>query len=794
VLANQNSPYSDTASTYLERGLAVLPCKPGAKFPGRFTAADGWMTAYNWQTYCDRLPTNFETSIWERWPDAGVCLALGRASAPKGMQLIAVDIDTEEPSEVAAIRACLPGSPVRKKGAKGETEFYLAPDSVPNRPYNDATKRRMLDLLGHGRQTVLPPTIHPDLGEPYRWTSLDTLENFDVADLPVLPADIADRLGEALAPFGHVDPPKLGGGSADPDAEASTHRQLNDAALANLSAWVPSLALFRCEQKGGGYRAVAHWRPSSSGRPLSSRAKNLIISADGIRDKGAEEGYTPLDLVMSACEADLDTAFRWLQERVAPVAPIKLTAKVQVEEVEQTAAPEPAPKQGNLASLRLATFMGEPVQPCAANDTDDDCLAEFSLEHEPGLLGDLARWSQIYAYRPVREFAQPAALAVLSALFGRRWATPTGLGLNLYIVAIADTGGGKDALIGAPRALLVAAGFRHLLGPGDFSSDAAIEKSLRSRPSQIMLLDEFGKLAQAMMGRNAPAFAKLAAKALLEIYPRSQPGSEWTGKARASDEHDAAADPIYSPTLSLLGVSTPEGFFDGMSQATLDDGFLNRLTVVRASKAGQRQRDPARLTPPSYLLDALREAHEASQSEGNLAAGASRIAGAAPSIQFAHWADDEAISAIEAVETWEDDLGDQGRRGVAGRAAEQVQKIATLRALARDPGGPLVSAEDVNWAFAMVRASIADIEAGAREMMAGSEFEALVQAVERAVAGAGPEGIKWSYLVRAKGVSKADDRLVDAAVKRLVSAERVWQIGPGGKRLRLRRLDEQMPD
>lgn len=429
-----------------------------------------------------------------------------------------------------------------------------------------------------------------------------------------------------------------------------------------------------------------------------------------------------------------------------------------------------------------------------SSPTLETAQSRFDLDNEPGLLGDIARWSQTSAFRPVREFAQPAALATLSALFGRRWATPTGLGLNLYIVAVAETGGGKDALIGAPRALLAGAGFRHLLGPGDFSSDAAIEKSLRTRPVQLMPLDEFGKLAQAMMGRNAPSFAKLAAKALLEIYPRSAPGSEWTGKARASDEHDCAAEPLYSPTLSLLGVSTPEGFFEGMSQENLNDGFLNRLTVVRAGKAGERQRDPSRLTPPPALVDALRAAYEGSMPEGNLVGAALRDAGSVPTIKFAKWADDAALAAIERVEAWEDDAADNGRRGVTGRTAEQVQKIATLRALSRNPADPAVEGADITWAFEMVKASVAEIERGARENMSGSEFEALVNAIERAVIQADDAGIAWSHLVRVKGVSKADDRLVEAAVKRLESAERIWRTGAAGKRLKVRRPDERRDD
>lgn len=424
-----------------------------------------------------------------------------------------------------------------------------------------------------------------------------------------------------------------------------------------------------------------------------------------------------------------------------------------------------------------------------AQDAHNDCPAvavgraapTFDIEHEPGLFGDVARWSQTYAFRPVREFAQPAALAVGAALFGRRWATPSGLGLNLYQVAIAETGGGKDALLGAPKALLAKTGLRHLIGPGDFTSDAAIETALRARPVQLMPLDEFGKLAQAMMGRNAPSFAKLAAKALLEIYPRSQPGSEWSGKQRADPARDNAAEPVHAPTLSILGVSTPEGFFEGMSQQTLDDGFLNRLTVIRTGAAGPRQRDPARLEPPAELVKRLQDAYGASAA-GDIAEAKSRVATVAPKIRCARWADQSAIAALEEVEAWEDAAADEGRRGVCGRAAEQTQKIATIRALFRDPANPAVTEQDVQWAFDMVKRSIAAIEEGARAMMAGSEFEMLCNAIEAAVGKAGPMGLPNSYLLRAKGVSKHDDRMVESALKRLSQIGRIYvDVGPTSK-------------
>lgn len=104
----------------------------------------------------------------------------------------------------------------------------------------------------------------------------------------------------------------------------------------------------------------------------------------------------------------------------------------------------------------------------------------FELEREPGLLGDLARWSVNYAFRPVPEFAALIALATLAPVFSRRFATPTAAGLNLYLIGLAETGGGKEAVIGAPQALLGAAKLDFLIGAGDFTSDSAIELALRT--------------------------------------------------------------------------------------------------------------------------------------------------------------------------------------------------------------------------------------------------------------------------------------------------------------------------
>src|SRR5262249_30484463 len=163
-------------------------------------------------------------------------------------------------------------------------------------------------------------------------------------------------------------PPHEGGNGANGDGD-SPHRLLNNEALANLDAWVPALMLYRCRRTQKGYEAVPTWRPSTTGRELGKRHRNPKIAMGRIRDLGADQVYTPLDLVMTACGCDLDTAFRFLSERLGWASDLDLSA---LRPPADEAAAEPA--------------AGAAVKPKAPIDE----LARFTTV--PGVVGEIVDW------------------------------------------------------------------------------------------------------------------------------------------------------------------------------------------------------------------------------------------------------------------------------------------------------------------------------------------------------------------------------------------------------------------
>lgn len=242
-------------------------------------------------------------------------------------------------------------------------------------------------------------------------------------------------------------------------ARQSWREQESPDALANLDAWVPALGLGLRPLRApdGTYRAVAEWRPSSSGKPLRSRSRNLSFDRRGIKDFGdGDKTYTALNVVLAAHElssAQLDQAAVWLGERLGyDFSPkIVLTSKpkpapepvasppaaaIEVEHRPAPAAPKPipappvtAPEPIILPSLPAGNRMAR--------------LNELST-NVPGIVGDLMAWINGSTKTPVKPLALAASLTFLGTVSGRKYKGPTGLLTNLYTLGLADSGFGKD--------------------------------------------------------------------------------------------------------------------------------------------------------------------------------------------------------------------------------------------------------------------------------------------------------------------------------------------------------------
>ena len=518
---------------------------------------------------------------------------------------------------------------------------------------------------------MLPPTIHPDTGAPYRWSGSESLEDLQPHELPTLPADIAEQITAALLPLGYrPEPPphehNNGGNSGDGESD-NPHRQLNDEALANLDAWVPALMLYRCRRTQKGYEAVPTWRPSTTGRELEKRHRNLKIVPEGIRDFGADQGYTPLDLVMAACDCDLDTAFRFLSERLGWTSNLDLSGLQQQSETRETAEPS------------------APVKPKAPIDE----LAHFTTV--PGLVGELVDWITATSRRPNRVLALGAAVTVVGTLIGRRAAGPTRSATHLYAVGIAPTGSGKQHLLDSVIRLMEAAKAGNHIGPSKFFSLSAVLELLSSKPLVLCPQDEIGVFLRAVTSRKATSHEAAVSqilRALWGISFASMPTPAWAQRETQL---------ISSPALSIFGVSTLEEFHAALQGESVANGFINRFLALTSNiRAPDRDPETDPSCVPASLSRDLQALYLWSGPESLIQIGnpSARI-----QPEILPWASEEANDCYaEFTRVVEDHVDEhQGSGAYLARCAETAVRLATIRAAGRWGRGARVDLSDIEW-------------------------------------------------------------------------------------------------
>jgi hypothetical protein len=147
--------FAQIAERLIERGYAVVPIIPGTKRPGVLLKDDEWVGLPEWQNrYKKRPPSKRELARWSQG-DAGIGVVGGAGG------MVALDIDTDDPIIRTALAAVVPGTTVRKIGQRGETLFFHAPHVTASKRWL-VDKQVVCELIGPGRQTVIPPTLHPD--------------------------------------------------------------------------------------------------------------------------------------------------------------------------------------------------------------------------------------------------------------------------------------------------------------------------------------------------------------------------------------------------------------------------------------------------------------------------------------------------------------------------------------------------------------------------------------------------------------------------------------------------------
>ena len=371
---------------------------------------------------------------------------------------------------------------------------------------------------------------------------------------------------------------------------------------------------------------------------------------------------------------------------------------------------------------------------CAPQDDDDEkgqMVADPGVIPEellsvPGFINDLMNYTLRTAYYPNRALAFAGALAMLAHLTGRRFKDQRGSRFNIYLLALAKSGVGKEHPRGTNIDLATQMAFVSELGD-TFASGEGLEDSMCQSPSMLYQVDEIDYLFNTVKLKDSRA--EQINSMLLKLYSESKTTHIMRKKAiqRGAPSVGTA---IVQPHLTMFGTATPKFFYQSLTERTMENGLLARCIVLEAGERGTAG-EPHEEGFPESVIDTVRNLIRIGH-ENNLTGEFPRplVLQENPDAtnrirEILGYADEEYRKASE--------RGDDSANALWARAGEKVLKLAAIYAISENAVEPVITIDGVNWAWRFIEHMTRRMLFMASMFVADTDFDAQAMKVIRLV-------------------------------------------------------------
>ena len=317
----------------------------------------------------------------------------------------------------------------------------------------------------------------------------------------------------------------------------------------------------------------------------------------------------------------------------------------------------------------------------------------------PGFIDDVVKLSMQSAPYPNRVLSFTGALALLAFLVGRKVQDKRDNRSNIYLIALADSGTGKDHPRKVNFNIAFRAGVAGAIGDA-FASGEGLEDALFMHPSMLFQADEFDCIFNTLKYSKDNRAESINEK-LLKFYGASNTIYPLRKKASAKKKdgtvHEIAH--IVNPNLVLLGTAIPQYFYESLSRRVLENGLVARCIIVEAGKRGEAG-NPQPITPSDSLIRAATYLANLDVN-GNLTNEYPKplIITETP----------EATAALREVQqecdrryNFYEAQNEGAAKALWARAHEKVCKLAMLHGISGNVYNPLITDKSVKWAWKFI--------------------------------------------------------------------------------------------
>jgi hypothetical protein len=684
----------ETAQTYLDAGLSVLPAIGAQKRPA----------VAEWKSYQQRRPTAAEVRAWFSNGHSALCLVCGQVSG--NLEMLDFDAGGElyEPWR-EAVREAAPGLLERlvieatPSGGRhvayrnqvavcGNLKLAQRRIETPSdEPVTIGGKKHVPRKDGDGRWHVLL-TLIETRGEGGLFLCAPSpgygLLQGDFTNLPVLTAEERDiLLSAAWALNEYVPAPEpIPAGCSNLARPGDDYAARGDVrAVLAKHGWT----LVRAGEN-------EYWRRPGKTAGWSATLKDRVfyVFSSSAAPFEPNKAYSPF-AVYAHLEHNGDFA-----------------AAARALRAEGYGGDDPAVDLTGIVGVADAAPPAEPSVPDPGPMPDD-------LLEVPGFIRQVTDYTLSVSPYPQPVLAFAAALTLQAFLAGRKVRDAADNRTNLYVLALANSGAGKNEPRKVNQRICVEVGLQDCLGDA-FASGEGIEDRLFITPSVLFQTDEIDGLMNAI-NKASDARHEGIMNVLLKMYTSSS--SIHPMRVKAGGQSPGVID---QPSLCMLGTAVPKYYYEALNVRMLNNGFFARLIILEAGKRGRGQTPVARPIPQA-ILDAARWWADYRPGTGNLQDW--------HPIPVCVEATPEADTAMEQCRAYADDRyaeaeekDDPAAMAIWARAYEKARKLALVHAVSANHLQPRIDERAVQWAWRFVDYQTRRMLFMAGQHVAEGEFDA----------------------------------------------------------------------
>jgi hypothetical protein len=349
---------------------------------------------------------------------------------------------------------------------------------------------------------------------------------------------------------------------------------------------------------------------------------------------------------------------------------------------------------GSTPQVKIATAVEIHRPPNPAMVSDPGRLPE-GLFQVPGFIQSVIDFTLANAPYPNVGLAFCGAVALLSFLAGRKVATAGDLRTNLYLLALASSGTGKEFPRKVNSQILHQIGMSASLGD-KFASGEGIQDALIRTGCMLFQNDEMdGVLRQ--INSDQDNRRESIPNILLTLYTSAS--DVYPTRVKAGQKEAIQVD---QPHLTLFGTATPQYFYESLSRRMLTNGFFARLSIVDVGRRGEGQKPGSARRIPKAILEVAKWWAEYEPGKGNFL-----DFHPAPLVVPVDTDAEQAIEELRRMTEIEyskaENENDEVARTAWSRTCEHATKLALIYACSECHQSPHISIDAVRWAteFAM---------------------------------------------------------------------------------------------